>query len=197
MSTVTIITPDDLLTMPDGDAYELVDGQLVERNSSADASFVAGNVLSLLQGHCNAHRLGWVYPGGAGYKCFENDPRRVRRADASYFALNSLTRSQARGRGHFAVAPDLLVEVVSPTDAFEDVELKVAEWLDAGAKLVWVVQPTAKKVRVFRPGQSEKILLAGDELSGEDVVAGFRCQVTEFFRDPTDDMTPKHERNGE
>nr|MCU0875078.1 Uma2 family endonuclease [Pirellulaceae bacterium] len=62
--------PEDLLTMPDGDRFELVDGQLVERNKSKWSSYVAGNTYQLLRNLCDANHLGWVYLGGASYQCF-------------------------------------------------------------------------------------------------------------------------------
>src|SRR5947209_18492290 len=83
-------TPEDLLTMPDADAYELVDGYLVERKMGAWASYVAGEVYGILRDHNRAHRLGWVFPEGTSYQCFPDNPDKVRRADASFILLNRL-----------------------------------------------------------------------------------------------------------
>lgn len=82
-------------------------------------------------------------------------------------------------------APDLAVEVVSPNDTAEEVDAKVMEWLNAGVPLVWVVSPGVRKVRVQRPRNAAlgPISMLGEEdaISGEDVLPGFSCRVSEFF----------------
>ena len=76
-------TPEDLLSMPDGDHYELVDGRLVERKMSLWSSYVAGVIFRMLDLFCRENRLGWVLPEGTSYQCFPALPSRVRRADRS------------------------------------------------------------------------------------------------------------------
>src|SRR4051812_45978514 len=88
-------TPDDLLRMPDGDRYELVDGNLVERKMSFWSSFVAGRLFRLLGNYCESQQLGWAVPEGTSYQCFRDDPRRVRRADVSFLGRERLTLAQA------------------------------------------------------------------------------------------------------
>ncbi len=83
--------------------------------------------------------------------------------------------------GFCSIAPDLAVEVVSPNDVIEELDEKVEEYLRTGVKLVWVVHPGVKAVQVFRADGSESWLRAPDELSGEDVIPGFRCRVEAFF----------------
>jgi Uma2 family endonuclease len=200
MSTATTIeqyTPEDLLSMPDGDAYELVDGRLVERKMSMLSSHVAGNAYELLKAHCRPARIGWVFPEGASFQCFPDDPKKVRRADASFISIKRLSAQQVETKGHSTIVPDLVVEVVSPHDSYNDVDEKLAEWLDAGAKLIWIVNPLLRQVRVNRPDQPERKLMEDDELSGEDVVPGFRCVVGDLFWGPEGDVTRSPERNGE
>lgn len=177
----TVYTPDDLLTMPDGDWYELVDGQLVERKMSVLSSFVAGLIFQLLSGHCRAKRLGWVLPEGTSFQCFPQAPRRVRRADTAFIAGDRLTPAEVAQQGHCTVAPDLAVEVVSPKDLAYEVDQKVAEWLEAGVRLVWVVNPRTQFVRVCRADGTDVRLGVGDELTGGDVLPDFRCRVAELF----------------
>jgi Uma2 family endonuclease len=177
-------TPDDLLRMPDGDCYELVDGNLVERKASFRSSFVAGQFLALLGNHCRTHQLGWVVPGGASCQCFRDDPGRVRRADVSFLGRERLTLAQATEEGHVPVAPDLVAEVISPKDLYYEVEAKVNEWLEAGVRLVWVINPRTRQVRVYRADGSDAMVRTDEELSGEDVVPGFRCRVAELFEPP-------------
>ena len=77
--------------------------------------------------------------------------------------------------------PDLAVEVVSPTDTVAEVDDKVKAWLDAGAMMVWVVNPRWRSVTVYRSAANIKTLTENEDLSGEDVVPGFRCRVAEIF----------------
>jgi Uma2 family endonuclease len=178
-------TPEDLLTMPDRDDYELVDGQLVERKKmSTWACYVAGSLCSRLANFSQANQPGWVLPDGNTYQCFPDDPNRVRRADASFIRRERMTLEQATARGHTRVNPDLAVEVMSPNDLAYDVDEKVQEWLGAGASLVWVINPRTRTVRVHRAEGSGTILREHDYLDGEDVLPGFRCQVKELFEPP-------------
>jgi Uma2 family endonuclease len=83
--------------------------------------------------------------------------------------------------GHMILAPDLVVEVVSPNDLVYRVDEKVEEWLGAGVPLIWVVNPIARTVRVYRADGTGPFLREKDELSGEGIVPDFRCQIRELF----------------
>jgi Uma2 family endonuclease len=84
-------------------------------------------------------------------------------------------------KGHEKVIPDLAVEVVSPNDRAEEIEIKVGEYLRAGVQLVWIVHPETQTVQISRPDGSSQRLGASDELSGENILPGFRCLVGELF----------------
>jgi Uma2 family endonuclease len=183
-TAATQYTPEDLLRMPDGDRYELVNGNLLERNMSFWSSYIAGELHRLLSTHCREKKLGWVVPEGTSYQCFPQEPKMVRRADVSYLWPERLSSEQALEEGHLLLAPDLVAEVVSPNDLYYEVEDKVNEWLQAGVRLVWVVNPRTRQVRVFRANGTDVTLREQDELSGEDVVAGFRCRVGDLFLPP-------------
>lgn len=184
LATAIQYTPEDLLKMPDGDRFELVDGRLVEHTMSMWPSFVAGRVYSRLLTHCEAHQLGWVVPEGNSYQCFPDAPAKVRKADTSFIRRERLSLQQVTAEGHMRIAPDLAVEVESPNDVAYDVDEKVLEYLGAGVRLVWVVNPHSRLVFVHRAGGSGTILREQDELDGEDVVPGFRCRVCELFQLP-------------
>ena len=83
--------------------------------------------------------------------------------------------------GHIYVTLGLAVEVVSPNDLWYDVEAKVSEYLNAGVPLIWVIDPEGWTVHVYRGDGSVSLLREKDELSGEDVVPGFRCPVSAIF----------------
>jgi len=188
-TTPTTYTPDDLLKMPDGNRYELVNGQLVERKMSTLASFTAGVIYHRLAAHCFPTQSGWLFPEGTSYQCFPAFPNQVRKADVSVFQWHRRTMDDLRTEGHCPLAPDLAVEVVSPNDEVYEVDEKVQEWLDAGVRCVWVVNPMQRTVEVHRAAGAGTILRESDELTGEDVVPGFRCRVADFFQVPTTQMS--------
>lgn len=189
MSTATVAyTPEDLLTMPDGDNYELVDGQLVERKMSQESSWIAGRLFSRLAAFVESRNLGWAFPEGTSFQCFPDDPTCVRRPDTSFVQL----RRQPNGpseRGHGRIAPDLVVEVVSPNDLFQEVDGKVDEWLTAGVQLIWVINPRARTVTVVRPDADAHKLTVRDELRGEPVLPGFACRIADLFPPRTETAT--------
>ena len=172
--------------MPDGNRFELVDGNLVERTMSMLSSYVAGVIYSLLFAFCQPKKSGWVFPEGTSYQCFKDDPNKVRKADVSFIRLERLSREQASARGHARIAPDLAVEVVSPNDLYYEVDAKAEEWLAAGTHMVWVVNPQNRSVTMRRADGTTTVLHENDELTGENIIPGFRCQVRELFLLPTE-----------
>jgi Uma2 family endonuclease len=173
-------TPEDLLTMPDGDHYELVDGELVEKNVGWKASWMAGQLFCAIENFNEPARLGWSFPAGVGYQCFEEAPERVRRPEASFIRRGRLPGGEIPD-GHIRVVPDLVVEVLSPSDLYAEVRRKVGEYLRAGVRLVWVVEPETRTVEVARQDGSAAMLYGTGELDGEDVLPGFRCALETVF----------------
>ncbi len=184
MSTTisTSYTAEDLLTMPDGDLYELVDGQLVERDMGIKSSWIAGQLFGLLTLHLRNQdrQLGWVFPSDSSYQCFPNHPNRVRKPDVSFLQAGRLPDDELPD-GHLRIAPDLVAEVVSPNDLYGDVIRKVFEYLDARVPLIWVIDPATRTLMVYRADGSVQLLKEDDQLSGESVLAGFACPVAEIF----------------
>jgi Uma2 family endonuclease len=180
------VTPDDLLLMPDqGQGFELVDGELRERKMSTLAHLVAGEVYYHLRTHVGPNRLGWVFSEGTSFRCFPDDEDRVRRADCAFTRLDRHTPAQAESEGHCTVVPDLVVEVVSPKDLIYEVEDKRDEWLEAGAQLVWIVNPVRQTIHAYRPDGSGVVFRPTDTLTAEPVLPDFRVPVTELFQLPT------------
>ena len=180
----SVFTPDDLLRMEDAVNYELVDGKLVERHMGMESSEIALRIAFLLALFLRDHRLGRLFGADASYQCFPNAPTKVRKPDVSFIRSERLSSGRAP-TGHSPVSPDLAVEVVSPGDLAYELEEKVAEYLQAGVPLVWVVNPPTRTVRIHRPKTSARgpvSELSGDDMiTGEDVLADFSCKVSEFF----------------
>ncbi len=180
IATKPALTPDDLLAMPDGDHYELVDGNLVERNVSNLSSLVSMNLGRRIGNHCEERGGFWVFNADCGYQCFPWQPGKVRRADVSVVLRDRLTVEQL-AEGYVMIPPDLAIEVVSPNDLAYEVDTKVREYLNAGVRLVWVINPETREARVHRANGTITGLREDDEFDGEDVIPGFRCRLGDLL----------------
>jgi Uma2 family endonuclease len=178
--TKTHYTPEDLLSMPDGKSYELVDGRLVEQNMGAESSWIGGRLHSRLDQFCEEHRLGWTLPADSGYQCFPHGHGLVRRPDVSFIRAGRLPGG-ILPKGFIRIPPDLAVEVVSPNDLAYQLEQKLDDYQKAGVPLVWVIYPENRTVFIRRSKGTVTRLHQDDELSGEEVIPGFRCQVRSLF----------------
>jgi Uma2 family endonuclease len=185
----TEVTPEELLAMPDGKHYELIEGELKERNVSLLSSRVALRLGRRLDTYCEDHDLGWVLESECAYRCFSWKPRQVRRADVSFISRERLPSEGKWSDGYVTIPPDLAVEVVSPNDKVSELDENVEEYLRAGAKLVWVIHPEIRKLEVRRSDGSGTWLRADDELSGEEVIPGFHCRVGDLFPQPAEAAT--------
>jgi Uma2 family endonuclease len=183
-ATQTRLTADDLLALPDGKSYELVGGELVERPIGNQAVYVAGNIFFLLASFIRPRKLGLLFPAEAGYRCFRESTDHVRKPDISFIRAGRLPGNQP-SPGYDTIPPDLVVEVLSPRDIATELDQKVEEYLRAGVRLVWVVNPDTRTVRIHRPDGSITGLHETDELSGEDVLPGFTCSVAALFEIPS------------
>ena len=184
LTPTALVTPEELLTMPDSVSYELVDGILVERHMGMESSEIAARIIFLIGTFLRAHPLGRLFGADAGYQCFPDAPRKVRKPDVSFIRLGRLANDRTP-RGHCPIRPDLAVEVLSPGDLAYEVQDKVGEYLGVGVPLVWVVYPPTRIVRVHRlkaePRDRVSELTDADTISGEDVLPGFSCAVKDFF----------------
>ncbi len=174
-------TPEDLLAMPGGDDFELVDGRLVERHRGSLADWVSERLLERLW-TSKWRSLGWVLsasyigPGGA-----QAPPPTLRRQDISFV---SFTRSPRNEPPPVRAAPDLAIDAPGPDALYEEVNGWIEEYIRAGVRLVWVISPQNHTVRVYRADGSGANLREDDELDGEDVLPGFRCPVRDLFPRP-------------
>lgn len=175
-----VYTPEDLLTMPGAERCELVNGELVEKDMGLLTSIVAERLSRRLGVYVEDNALGWTPSSECGYQYFRDAPLKVRKPDASFISRERLPEDRLH-EGHVGIPPDLAVEVVSPNDVFSKVVVKAQEYLDAGVRLVWLVEPVTRSVQVFRADGSVSRLLSGDQLTGEAVVPGFSVLVDELF----------------
>jgi Uma2 family endonuclease len=125
--------------------------------------------------------LGAVTGSETGF-LIARDPDTVRAPDAAFVRAERLP--PADPRGFFPGAPDLAVEVLSPSDRASEVSAKVRDWLEAGAGAVWVIDPENETVTVYRTPGEAAILGISDTLPGGDVLPGFAVPVREIFARP-------------
>jgi Uma2 family endonuclease len=179
-SVLQVITADELIRMTGEVRRELVKGEL---RTMAPAGFDHGAIIDNLQfrlsQHVRAHKLGVILGAETGFKLAKN-PDTVRGADIAFIAARRLPPG-SRPMGYWEGAPDLAVEVLSPSDTVEEIEEKVDDYLSAGARLVWVVNPRRKTVTIHRTGADPVIRREQDSLDADDVVPGFVCRVEEIF----------------
>src|SRR5437763_8459505 len=108
-----LLEPDDLLHMPDGDSYELVDGRLVEKHMGAESDRIALRLGGKLDQYCADRQIGFVFGAQTGYRCFPNRPRLVRKPDVSMVARGRFPDDTVP-KGDIFLAPDVVVESISP-----------------------------------------------------------------------------------
>jgi Uma2 family endonuclease len=178
-----LLTAEDLLRMPrDGWRYELVEGELRRMPPPGfQHGTTAGEIGGRLFQHVQTHNLGVVPAAETGYK-LQSNPDTVRAPDVSFVSRERLEATVFDEEGYFPGAPDFLVEVVSPSDSFADVQEKVYLWLAAGAKLVLAVLPRQRACFVYRPGASVLRLGPSDTLDASDAVPGWSLYLAEILR---------------
>lgn len=183
MSTeVQLMTAVELLTMPDdGSCYELIKGELtkVSPPPGHEHGLVTMNIAGPLYNYVKNKSLGKVYAAETGF-LLEQSPDTVRAADVAFVRRERIERAGPI-KGYWLGAPDLAVEVVSPSDMVGRIEEKVAEWLKAGTALLWVVSPRLHTVTIYRSLTDVITLTERDHLDGGIVVPGFTVAVVDIF----------------
>jgi len=183
------VVVDDLLTMPeDGWRYEVVEGVLVRMaGSGALATRIAATIIIVLGAFVRPRRLGRITGADGVYK-FQG-ARTGLLPDVGFYG-NALSSRVTDEDKPIPFAPELAVEVVSPSQDADDMAAKARRYLRGGTRLIWVVWPHAETIDVWRPAdlrprakdmRPSKTLSIGDMLDGEDVVPGFSHPVADIF----------------
>lgn len=175
------ITADDLLLMPnDGFRYELLRGELKKMApASHEHGIIAINISTPLDQHSRTNKLGRVYAAETGFKITSN-PDTVRAPDVAFVSQERLEQVGSV-KGYWPGAPDFVVEIISPSDIYTEVEEKVFDWLEAGVKMVVVVNPRKRVVTVYRSLTDIVVLTESDILDGGNVVVGWSIAVKDIF----------------
>jgi Uma2 family endonuclease len=175
------VTVAELASMPDdGKRYELIDGELHMMSPAGNVhGRITARITAALWRHVEENDLGEVYAAETGF-LLSLVPDTVRAPDVAFVRQERL-ENIGDVEGYLPLAPDLVVEVVSPNDRFTAVEAKANTWLDAGSQMVVVVDPGTRTIRVYRRTDCIAILRETDELDASDVVLGWKIPVADLL----------------
>lgn len=181
VTEVKLLTADDLLRMPDdGFRYELIDGELCKMApAGSQHGRVVLNVTTPLDRFVRENDLGVVFAAETGFK-LRADPDTVRAPDAAFVTKQRFAQV-GDVSGYWPGAPDLAIEVLSPGDRFSEVEEKVFDWLDAGTRLVIVLDPRKRTGTAYRSRASIRVHTDAETLDASEVVPGWRLRVAQAF----------------
>ena len=177
----SLLTAEELLMLSaPGRRYELVKGELYEMPpAGANHGNIAMTIGALIHAHVRSRSLGYVFAAETGF-ILRRDPDTVRAPDAAFVSRDRIPEGEMPA-GFLELAPDLVVEVLSPGDRAREVREKVRDWLAVGTRLVWLIRPGDLSVEVLAPSQPTRLLGIADDLEGGDVLPGFRCSVEELL----------------
>jgi Uma2 family endonuclease len=178
-----IITTHEFLEHPAAAGpSELVRGVVRMMTPASGAhGLVSGNVFRLLSIYVREHALGRCFADSTGFE-LPGLPNTVRAPDASFVRASRLPPQGVEAEGGWLqLAPDLAVEVLSPSESASDIAEKLADYGAAGTALVWLIDPAKRSVGVFARSEPVRWLAENDTLGGSDVMPGFICSISELF----------------
>jgi len=177
-----ILTLTEFIALPEEDLVrmELAGGRLVREPAPG---FRHGRVAARI------NRILWEAGEGAGQGqvffdmgfLLTRDPPTVRVPDVAFVSAGRLAEQATDDDVFLAIAPDLAVEVLSPSNSASEIQRKAVEYLDAGARLVWIVDPSAATVTVYRARDDIRVLGLGETLDGTVAITDFVVEVAELF----------------
>jgi Uma2 family endonuclease len=193
MATRTRATVGDVLRLgANGERYELVDGELVPMSpTNLEHGDTESEVDFVLKAYVRPRRLGKVFVGEPLFM-LEGPDRLARAPDLAFVRLDRL-RQQPDLTGAFHGAPDLAVEIVSPSNSADAVEQKVQEWLAHGTLAVLVMYPASRSIVLWRANGAVR-LRGDDELDLDPAVPGFRCKVSDLFPPTLEELASEVDR---
>jgi len=187
MSTTRLATVEDLLATPDdGWQYEIVNGEIIRMppagavHGKLETRFIVRLSVALEGTLGEEGEIAQVYPGDTGFY-FSHDPLTIRAPDVAVVLSERLPPDEEQN-GYLDLIPDLVVEIVSPSQRAADVAERVAFYLDHGVPMVWVAYPKTKRGVVHRPGREPRQLGLADAFDGEDILPGVSIPLARLFR---------------
>ncbi len=144
-------------------------------------ALIAGRIAGLLSGFIRQRKLGEILTAEPGFK-LSLTPETLRVPDVSFMRLDKFLQIKNLNKFYLG-APNLAVEVISPSETFQDVQEKIEDYLASGVEMIWIVRPKQTTITVYRPQHELTVLRIGDALDGADVIPGFTCLVKDILGD--------------
>ena len=165
----------------DGHRYEIVNGELIDMgNSGAKHGYIAIILSATLFNCVSTRKLGAMFDSSTAFKMKSGNKRSP---DVSFMAKERLQGLDDIPDGFLEGAPDLAVEILSPSNTVAEIHDKLVEYFENGARLVWVINPKEKYVLVYRSSQEpDRLLKSVNSLDGEEIVPGFTLAIAELFQ---------------
>jgi Uma2 family endonuclease len=181
MATAPRVSIEDLASFPDdGIRRYLIRGRLYEMSPVGGRhGEITTEIAALLHGFVKPTGIGRVFTGDTGFVLSRTEKTALG-PDIAFVRSDRLPAEEDRD-SFLDLAPDLAVEVISPSDRLTEVTEKVVEYLDSGVRLVWVVEPKKRVITAYHASGSVDFLREDDEITGGDVIPGFRASVAHFF----------------
>jgi Uma2 family endonuclease len=179
MSSKTLLTADALELMPDDDSVqtELDEGELITMPPAGEEHGGCGGEIAIILGsHVKKHRLGRLYIADTGFRLRDDT---VRAPDLAFVRRDRI--DAIRGKGFAKGAPDLAVEIFSPTDNVRQLMRKVKQYFAAGTHTVWIVYPDRREVQVLEFTGTDSLLTGDDLIESPELLPGFSVPISEFF----------------
>lgn len=163
--------------------YELVDGELIPVTPAGPRhGRIAMRLGRLLDTFVEDSELGRVYVEVGFVLEVPGDPERLRGPDLAFVADDTLAAAGGEPeRGFFRFAPDLAIEIESPNDRKRDLQQRVRDYLDGGAKRVWTLHPRARSAMIYHPDGFARMLREDDALADEGLLPGLRIPLVDLF----------------
>lgn len=157
---------------------ELVDGVLVEKTVGTQESYLAVLLSRLISEFVESHDLGFVL-GSDGMARL--NPGLIRIPDVSFVSWRHFSQRRVPATPMLDLAPDLAVEVLSPSNTTKEMERKLRDYFEAGVSLVWYIDPPSRTVRVYRAPEEVRVLDESGTLDGFEILPGFSLSVARLF----------------
>lgn len=173
-------TDEAFAALPDrGQRYEIIKGVLCDVGNSGMEHGNLGMYLGgSLEIYSRSHQLGAVCDSSTAFSLASGSKRS---SDVAFVAKARLRGMKRLPKGFFVGAPDLAVEILSPSNTVEEIHEKLVEYFENGCRLVWVVHPDERYVLVYRSLQPDRLLKLNDALDSEDLLPGFTLPLADLF----------------
>ena len=170
----------ELETLPgDGQKYELLDGELIMIPVPANHGTICVRLILLIGGFVQRRKLGEVYDSSTGFRLSESI---LLSPDVSFVSKARLRKVLRAPDRFLCGAPDLGVEVLSPSDRMQEIHRKLDLYFEHGTRLIWIINWKLEQIHIYRPDSIEALTRPTDVLPGAEVLPGFKCRLNQIFR---------------